>query len=470
MESQNSLTKSLMEGFENILLTQTQFTTQRRKVFLEDNLKYGKEIERDYNKLQDIIDNLQAKVDKIIKSQEDDFMIAYKEQMAEIQKELKAMKRKIDEETLRQNSDEKKRILEEERDYFREEALRLDKLCQEQIRTIEELKFKLKITQEEKQYYECFVIDSKKENKALKQELLQLYKQKSEEQRIGQRVSSVGDINQKTVIKKNIDYRTFTQEGTQFTAIKDEQGEISKREFSSNKSGQKTQLSSKIQDYGSSQHDIFRREMSSQQRSRYNQDIQQIQDTTKQEQIQELRSQLQKEKQINQLLKAELSKYNCQKGELEQILIDCVNEMKKEVQNRQSQQKQFFQHRPTSYSQPNIEGEKQYSQFTHTDKIQLLKRFISSDEFLNQLYQITFNNQMQLSTQLKLNEKWKIDADEAAKKFYNFKQFKYRYKTSQPILKTSLIKRQDKEVVQTSSNYNDKTRELIDQIIKVDQS
>lgn len=58
-------------------------------------------------------------------------MIAYKEQMTEIQKELKMMKRKIDEEALRQKADEKKRILEEERDYFREEALRLDKLCQE---------------------------------------------------------------------------------------------------------------------------------------------------------------------------------------------------------------------------------------------------------------------------------------------------------------------------------------------------
>jgi hypothetical protein len=59
----------------------------------------------------------------------------------------------------------------------------LDKLCQEQLRTIEELKFKLKITIEEKAYYEGFVIgiinmivDSKKENKALKYELLYLYK------------------------------------------------------------------------------------------------------------------------------------------------------------------------------------------------------------------------------------------------------------------------------------------------------
>ena len=82
------------------------------------------------------------------------------------------MKKKIDEETLKQKADEKKRVLEEERDYFREEALRLDKFSNEQLRTIEELRFKLNIINEEKNYYEGFVIDSKKENKALKYELL----------------------------------------------------------------------------------------------------------------------------------------------------------------------------------------------------------------------------------------------------------------------------------------------------------
>lgn len=41
-----------------MLLTQPMLTAQKKKVFLEDNLKYGKEIERDYNKLQDILDVL----------------------------------------------------------------------------------------------------------------------------------------------------------------------------------------------------------------------------------------------------------------------------------------------------------------------------------------------------------------------------------------------------------------------------
>jgi hypothetical protein len=69
-------------------------------------------------------------------------------------------------------------ILEEERDYFRAEALRLDKVCKDQIGKIEELKFKMKILEEDKSYYEGFVIETKKENKALKSELLFVYNNK----------------------------------------------------------------------------------------------------------------------------------------------------------------------------------------------------------------------------------------------------------------------------------------------------
>ncbi|CAD8074014.1 unnamed protein product [Paramecium sonneborni] len=464
MEPPNLLPKSVMDGFDNLLLTQTQFMNQKKKVFLEDNIKYGKEIDRDYNKLQDILDNLQGKIDKIIKSQEDDFMIAYREQMTEVQKELKNMKRKIDEEALRQKADEKKRILEEERDYFKEEALRLDKLCQEQLRTIEELKFKLKITLEERQYYEGFVIDSKKENKALKYELLYLYKQKSEEQKQGTRLGSVGNVGQRNNIKKMLDMRPMTQDGTQVSSTKDEIGEVSKRNFSSAKQPQKTQFSNKFQDQGSSLNDFYKRELSSQQQSRQNQDMQQIEEISKKDIISELKQQLQKEKQLTQQLKVELSQQNCQRGELESILLECVAEAKKEVHSRQSLQKQLLNHRYLDLNHP--DGELNFSSFTHTDKIQLLRKYIGSEEFLDQLYQLTFHNQLQISTSLKLNEKWKMDAEEATKKFNNFKTFKFKHITSQPILKTALVKKNEREIISISNNFTDKTKGLIDKIIK----
>lgn len=69
--------------------------------------------------------------------------------------------------------------MEEERDYFRAEALRLDKHCKDQQRIIEEIKFKNKILSEDRDYYEEFVIETKKENKALKTELVGFYTKNS---------------------------------------------------------------------------------------------------------------------------------------------------------------------------------------------------------------------------------------------------------------------------------------------------
>lgn len=81
--------------------------------------------------------------------------------MTKIQQELKSLKRKIDEETKKQKANDKMNILEEERDYFRAEALRLDKICKDQLRDIDELKFKMRILTEDKNYYEGFVIGIK---------------------------------------------------------------------------------------------------------------------------------------------------------------------------------------------------------------------------------------------------------------------------------------------------------------------
>ncbi len=75
---------------------------------------------------------------------------------------MKNLKKKIDEENLKQKNDEKLNILTEERNYFKNEALRLDNNCKEHQRYIEELEYKLKVLTEEKYYYEGFVLETKK--------------------------------------------------------------------------------------------------------------------------------------------------------------------------------------------------------------------------------------------------------------------------------------------------------------------
>jgi hypothetical protein len=81
----------------------------------------------------------------------------------------------IDEETLKQKSDEKIIVLQEERDWFKQEALRLDQICKglqrcwiesncilDQQKLIDDLKFKTKMLTEDKVYYESFILGEHK--------------------------------------------------------------------------------------------------------------------------------------------------------------------------------------------------------------------------------------------------------------------------------------------------------------------
>ncbi|KAM3145681.1 hypothetical protein pb186bvf_002227 [Paramecium bursaria] len=429
---ENQLNKS---EFDSLMLTQPQ---TQYKIKFDDNNKMAKEIERDYNKIHDIIRNLEGRVGEIIKAQEEDFMIAFKEQMHDIQKELKTMKRKIDEEALRQKADEKKRILEEERDYFREEALRLDKLCQEQQRTIEELKFKLKITNEEKNYYEGFVIDSKKENKALKYEILQLYKQKMEEQKITKIQEAQRPLTDGGKVRNEI----FT------TGKKFDDHQFSQHERLLH-SQQQTRNSEAIVTIG---RDFRKPESSTNQQTRYSEFPKAY--SQKKLDNDTVRLQFEREKKINQQLKIQLSQNNIQRGQLEQILLDCVNQRKKDIKVRQLQQKQMLNGQSVEFQE--IDWDVEFSQFTQSDKKELLKQYIKSEQFLDRLYDITFNQDGQKTS---LNEKWKRDASEASQKFNQFKKFKFF--NSQVGVSSGVSK---KDIQSSFNNFTDKTRKLIQKV------
>jgi len=62
---------------------------------------------------------------------------------------------------------------------FKDEATRLHEICTKNDEKIKELKFQNKKLIDDKNYYEGFVIETKKENKTLKQEMKTLYKRRS---------------------------------------------------------------------------------------------------------------------------------------------------------------------------------------------------------------------------------------------------------------------------------------------------
>lgn len=77
--------------------------------------------------------------------------------------------------------DEKIVYFMQERDYFRAQALRLDNDKNGYIRQINDLKMKLMTLKDDKKYFETFVIEARKENKELKEEIRQGQDQKEKE-------------------------------------------------------------------------------------------------------------------------------------------------------------------------------------------------------------------------------------------------------------------------------------------------
>jgi hypothetical protein len=91
--------------------------------------------------------------------------------MFNIQKEMKMLKERVSEEELKRRRDEEIRVLESERDWFRNEALRLDKICKEYKRSVEMWKNKAQALEEDRKFMEDMIMNSKKENLKLKEQM-----------------------------------------------------------------------------------------------------------------------------------------------------------------------------------------------------------------------------------------------------------------------------------------------------------
>ena len=89
--------------------------------------------------------------------------------MYNIQKEMRILKEKFSEDELKRKRDEELKILESERDWFRNEALRLDKICKEYKRNLEIWKNKAQILEEDRKFMENQVLLTKKQVLRLKE-------------------------------------------------------------------------------------------------------------------------------------------------------------------------------------------------------------------------------------------------------------------------------------------------------------
>jgi len=318
---------------------------------LHDKLGKTNEIYDYHDKLNGLVDQMDNKIKVLLNENQTNFLMAYKEQMMHIQKELKILKKKVDEETYKRKNNERMNILEQERDWFRAEAIRLDKVCKEQQKTLQEVKFKLKQVSEDKSYFEEFVLSAKKENKALKEELMYF--------EMGRRTGD--DFISNEANSKN--YASTGKRGHSSEGYKNNFTPQKYKFFEGTDKG------------------------SGQKNEQFNENNKEFShnETKFLEVIKQLKTELDKEKKFVRQLRQDKAQLLGRRIELEQILVESINEVKKEISKRRSVKTYKDLNKG-----PQIPQEIDLSKFSATDKKNLLEYFLSNEVVLEEVYNVVF--------------------------------------------------------------------------------
>lgn len=114
---------------------------------------------------------LHAQVSLVLGRQEKDFLAAYRAHMFTVQKELHEMREKIRRNETTENKSEKIKKLEDERDWYRKEALRLDAFTTSMSKDLKAMREKLEAIEGDRDWLEKQLKACKKQNKLLRAEV-----------------------------------------------------------------------------------------------------------------------------------------------------------------------------------------------------------------------------------------------------------------------------------------------------------
>ena len=104
------------------------------------------EIKENYKKLLGVIETLDDRVSEVILTHEKDFFSAFKHRLTRIKGEMMELKEQASKEKLKYKNEKRMIELEKERDWFRKEALKLDKMCRDNKRQLNKMKVTLENT------------------------------------------------------------------------------------------------------------------------------------------------------------------------------------------------------------------------------------------------------------------------------------------------------------------------------------
>ena len=86
-------------------------------------------INETYGEIGTVLDTLNQRIKSVVDSNQDVFISAYKDSMNKMNDELRELKYKMSADKIKEKLEQKLKLVEKERDWFRDEALRLNRKC-----------------------------------------------------------------------------------------------------------------------------------------------------------------------------------------------------------------------------------------------------------------------------------------------------------------------------------------------------
>ena len=84
-------------------------------------------INETYGEITNVLDTLNQRIKGVVDSNQDVFISAYRDSMNKMNDELKELKYKMSADKIKEKQEQKLKLVEKERDWFRDEALRLNR-------------------------------------------------------------------------------------------------------------------------------------------------------------------------------------------------------------------------------------------------------------------------------------------------------------------------------------------------------
>lgn len=107
--------------------------------------------------------------------QEQDFLAAYRAHMYKVQKDVQDLKQQLEQSENGDQKQEKLKSMEDERNWYRKEALRLDSFAVSMKSDLAAMREKLESLEEDRDWLDGQLKISKKENKALRAGKIAIY-------------------------------------------------------------------------------------------------------------------------------------------------------------------------------------------------------------------------------------------------------------------------------------------------------